>query len=425
MHTTSQNPTHKSRDLGILPIGSAASSRRRSILKSWGIVINRPQNTDSSQPPTPAVPRRRKPVRIERDDISQVVERARRAATINLGEAGAPIAVCSGNGELLALSPPAVTLFERAALPTSPLPLQLPESLWIACEAAGMGGAADWRPAYPTGMCIGFTPYELSEGRVLLLMREISRKQDELSARLHQQRLELTGRLVAMIAHDLRVPLSTIVFNAEMARDRNLRGRELALVLRDVRSSASRMRASIDGLLDFARPGGSRCMPVDLDAALQRLRSLLHPSLRDGEHGLRFQVESSATWVHTNALLLEQVLVNLVMNAVEAASSPVGIVIRASLYPARRAPTEARALRTDPLVRLTVQDSGPGIPPEHRERIFEPFFTTKQQGTGLGLPMAREAMGSIGAALTLEPSTHGARFALWFSPAAAPTETSP
>lgn len=335
---------------------------------------------------------------------------------VHLDRASVPLALCSTEGQLLAISPPAAGLFMRAGIQTTRLPGPLPSELWRLCRSTETGTPLDWYPEPESNYCVALTPYRHGPGQLLLLMSEISGHQQELSARLHKQRLELTGRLVAMIAHDLRVPLSTIVFNAEVAWAQDLARPELQVVLRDVREAAGRMRASIDGLLDFARPGGSRCGSVALEPALERLRSHLHPSLREGGHCLRFDVEPEASHVVSNALLLEQVLVNLVMNAVEAASAPIEISAHAQRVSSASVSADVRHLAGDSLIRLTVKDSGPGIPADLRERIFEPFFTTKSYGTGLGLPMAREAMATIGSRLTLEPSEQGACFALWFVP---------
>jgi signal transduction histidine kinase len=146
------------------------------------------------------------------------------------------------------------------------------------------------------------------------------------------------------------------------------------------------------------------------------VESLLRPQVRDGGHHLLVQVSPEASWVRCNSLVVEQVLVNLLMNAMEASSNAVHVTLTTLRVNAAQAPSSVRALCTGgDLVRLAVEDDGPGVAPELRERIFEPFFTTKPDGTGLGLPMAREALASTGAALTLEPSAKGARFVLWFS----------
>lgn len=342
---------------------------------------------------------------------------------IDLREAGASLAVCNASGEILSLSPSAARIFRGVGVEIRPLPVKVPPLLWEMCQHTNMGEMSEWRPSRHPGVCLGFTPYKLGDNRLLLLLSDIQGKQQQVSARLHKQRLELTGRLVAMIAHDLRVPLSTILFNADLVhsdmnypehdRTRGLARSELAASLRDIRESADRMRASIEGLLDFAGPGGARCGRVELGATLERLHSLVYPILREGQHELQFQVDESAAWSKTNALLLEHVLVNLVTNAVEASTVPIAIEIVATVVEPTQVPELGFLHSNTAYIRLSVQDSGPGIPEAQRGRVFDPFFSTKPHGTGLGLPMAREAMAAIGAGLTLETSTKGAVFVIW------------
>lgn len=295
-------------------------------------------------------------------------------------------------------------------------PAELPSSLLATLESVPLGEPVEWRPPDRPEQRVACTRYACGDDCFVVWLRENTPKPDVLTQRLHRQRLEITGRLVAMIAHDLRVPLTSIVFNADVAYERELSPEELALTLADIRSAAARMRHSIDGLLDFARIGGTKATAVELSDVIARVESLLRPQVRDGGHQLHVQVNPQANWVSGNALVVEQVLANLVMNAVEASRDPVHVSVTTVRLVAEDQPPEVRALRPgDDCVRLVVQDDGPGIVPELRERIFEPFFTTKSEGVGLGLPMAREALASIGAALTLEPSPSGARFAIWFA----------
>lgn len=296
------------------------------------------------------------------------------------------------------------------------------ESLARSCESARLGEPFEWRLPQAPDRIIMCTRYAYGADANVVLLRAAGSRPNVLSQRLHQQRLETTGRLVAMIAHDLRVPLSAIVFNADVAYERELSDEELALTLADIRTAAARMRQSIDGLLDFARLGGTKTTAVELKSVISRVESLLRPQVRDGSHQLRVDVPPNAGWVRCNSLVVEQVLVNLLMNAMEASAKAVTVSVTTERVPANQATSSVRGLCTgEVLVRLAVEDDGPGIAPELRERIFEPFFTTKPDGTGLGLPMAREALASTGAALTLEPSNKGSRFVLWFSWISAPT----
>jgi len=104
-----------------------------------------------------------------------------------------------------------------------------------------------------------------------------------------------------------------------------------------------------------------------------------------------------------NPIVVEQILVNLVLNALESDPAPREVSIDIT--------------SRDGLCCVVVEDDGPGIADSLRETVFEPFFTTKTQGTGIGLTSAREAARELGGDLSLEPSGSGARFCLWLPPA--------
>jgi two-component system sensor histidine kinase HupT/HoxJ len=100
-----------------------------------------------------------------------------------------------------------------------------------------------------------------------------------------------------------------------------------------------------------------------------------------------------------NGALLEQVIVNLLQNAIDATEDSPNPQILVRVY---RAALEAR---------ISIRDNGPGVPLEHRQRIFEPFFTTKgERGTGLGLVLVHHAVGRMGGTVTLGPTQSGAVF---------------
>lgn len=332
---------------------------------------------------------------------------------LDLESFGAAAVVATRRGLALGATPSASQLLHKlnAPLPEN-LPGRLPDSLWRACQGKAVGESFDWR-ASPNANVVSVTCYDLGPTRTVLILRELTLAGESLARRLHQQRLEITGRLVAMIAHDLRVPLSSILFNADAGIERGLNCADMGDILNDIRAAANTIRVSIDGLLDFACLGATQCTTVDLRAVVERVESLLRPTTRDGGHKLVVNLAPDATFVRGNALVIEQVLVSLVLNAMQATAGSVTVQLRSSLIHGCYVPEGCRSVSGSRLVCFAVQDDGPGIPAELSERVFEPFFTTKSSGMGLGLPMAREAMASLGAGLTLEPAVEGAKFALW------------
>lgn len=338
-------------------------------------------------------------------------------ASLSLSELMLPLVVIGTHPtRICGATPSARELLELPSAASAASYEAVAASLAAACGSAPFGEAVEWRSATTSERVVMCTRFAYGREGYVVVLKPSNSPASMLTQRLHQQRLETTGRLVAMIAHDLRVPLSAIVFNADVLYERELSREELTLTLADIRTAASRMRQSIDSLLDFARLGGTKTTAVELSSVINRVASLLRPQVRDGGHQLVVEVSADASCVRCNSVVIEQVLVNLVLNAMEASSNAVRVTLTTTRLGAEQAPSSVRALCTgNDLVRLVVADDGPGVPPELRERIFDPFFTTKPDGTGLGLPMAREALASTGAALTLEPSVKGARFVLWFS----------
>jgi signal transduction histidine kinase len=324
-----------------------------------------------------------------------------RLEVLQLAQVGAPLLVCDGVGRLVGLTPTAEKLLERLGIPTEPLPSPLPESLWLRVRHAEAAESVEWRPTSVSGCeCIAFTRHAFGQAHSLVMLEEISAKPNELSRRLHRQRLEATGRLVAAVAHELRAPLASITLDVDtMARDSSgLSSVEQASILRDVQDAVRRLRWAVDGVLACARLGPEVSGDVQLSHVIDSAVRLLSPACREGGHQVNVQIGPGSEWVWTNALILEQVFVNLLVNAVEAAPGAASIDIQSSL---RRAAGRVEVL---------VSDDGPGIDQRLAGRIFEPFFTTKARAAGLGLTTAREAMLALGGDLTLAQPARGAAF---------------
>jgi len=218
--------------------------------------------------------------------------------------------------------------------------------------------------------------------------------------REHQRRLVESeklagiGRLAAGVAHEINNPLGVILGHAKLLRKRC--DGPMAEDLAVVEEEALHAKEIVDGLLDLSRPLPEGAPPVDLRALSEEVVS----RLRDARllDGVEVAVEGRAE-APGHAEKLRQVLVNLVRNAVEAAGAGGRVRVELSEGPGR--------------AEIAVEDSGPGIPPERRDRLFEPFFTTKPRGTGLGLAVSRAIARAHGGDLAeVGAPGAGARFAL-------------
>lgn len=320
------------------------------------------------------------------------------AAYVRLRDAGAPMLVIDASDRIVDATLPAHTLLAKFEIACEP-GVALPPPLVAELREALLGEAIIWRPRGEDGPVLGSTRYRLGDHHHFLLVREITQQQRAMAQRLHQQRLLETGKLVAYMAHELRTPLASIVYNADVLRTRDLgASREL---VEDIQLAAENLRRTIAGLLDYVRLGPPVDRAMTLRELWDRVSSLLRPMFRAGNHALAIRLHDEEVRIRANPMTLEQIFVNLVVNAIEASTRPARIEIST---------TPAPSIVRRRSVLVSVQDDGPGIPPDRRESVFEAFHSTKPSGTGLGLTMAREAARSIGGQITIEDCAQGCRF---------------
>jgi two-component system NtrC family sensor kinase len=235
---------------------------------------------------------------------------------------------------------------------------------------------------------------------------------------LQSEKMSAIGQLIAGVAHDLNNPLASVVGFADyLAEASDTTPTEMLEPLRAIQQEAERAAGIVKNLLDFARKqeGRRQVRPIAdlLSATLLLLRNQLMAAKIDAE----MDVAPGVPPVFVDANQIQQVFVNLISNASQAIqSSGVGsrIVIRAVSW-------------LDG-VAITVEDDGPGIPPEDAQRIFEPFFTTKPagEGTGLGLSICQGIVKEHGGRLTLvQTQRRGAVFQVELPAGAAPAPTVP
>jgi signal transduction histidine kinase len=208
------------------------------------------------------------------------------------------------------------------------------------------------------------------------------------------EKLAGIGRLAAGVAHEINNPLGVILGYAKILRKKS--DGKMAEDLSVIEEETLRAKEIVEGLLDLSRPLPAGAEAVDLRALSDEVVSRLGEArLLDG---VRVSVDGRAS-APGHADKLRQVLVNLVRNAAEAAGAGGQVAVRIA--------------EADGAAFVSVEDSGPGIPSERRDRLFEPFFTTKPRGTGLGLAVSRAIARAHGGDLAAQAAdAGGARFAL-------------
>jgi two-component system, cell cycle sensor histidine kinase and response regulator CckA len=212
------------------------------------------------------------------------------------------------------------------------------------------------------------------------------RRQEEIAR--HAQKMGNLGLLAAGIAHDFKNALSAILLNTEaLLNGSTLTGGDRE-ALEEMAEAGERAAQLTRQLLTFAQRRTLTLQRVDLRDVVTGLSAMLRRLLPQGV-SLRCDLPPDPLPVMADVSLLEQVLVNLVVNARDAMPAGGQVVVEAG-----RAEVDAVQAggvpdaRPGPALRLRVSDSGVGIPPEHRARLFEPLFTTKPEGKGSGLGLA-------------------------------------
>jgi signal transduction histidine kinase len=222
----------------------------------------------------------------------------------------------------------------------------------------------------------------------------------------HSATLAVAGRLASGLAHEVGTPLNIISGRAEFLLQSlpsdDLRRDELQVIV----SQIDRISAMIRSLLDTVRPVKADIQPVDLKVVLDRLLLLVTHTAR--RHGVTLEVAipGSVPLIRADQNQLQQVLINLLMNAFEAT------------HPKGHVRVDARAVARGERagVEIAITDDGPGIPTSLLARIFEPFFSTKPpgEGTGLGLPISRDILKNLAGDIRVESAPGaGTTFVIW------------
>ena len=212
------------------------------------------------------------------------------------------------------------------------------------------------------------------------------------------------GELVVTIAHEVNQPLTAIVTNGNFCL-RRLEGvtpnlDELGAAIAEIVSDGTRASAVISRIRGLLMKGSLRRTELDINRIIQDVRMLLRTELTRGRVSVRTDLAPGLPHVAGDQVQLQQVLINLIMNAVEAMRLPAERPRRLLI----------RSVKSADGVLVQVQDSGPGIEPGLADRIFEPFFTTKAEGVGMGLSISHSIIESHGGHLSLASSSEGALF---------------
>lgn len=261
---------------------------------------------------------------------------------------------------------------------------------------------------------------------------------DAQSQVVRAEKLAGVGRLAAGVAHEIRNPLGAIATYAEVLRRRGVEPE----IVDQVQTAVERIERTVQGLLEYSRPTQEPRSTADLKAGVRDVVDFLEQQGTFADHPLTVEYDADVPLVYGDRHALEQVVVNLLLNACQSAPGArvwLGVQTRRfeprhrtmrrrtdttggpppeRLYSARpRRPEIPPGTRG---VLIYVADDGPGVPEELRERVFDPFYTTKDpgEGTGLGLAIVARTVHEAGGLVWVDRAREGGAAFKIFLPAA-------
>jgi PAS domain S-box-containing protein len=271
----------------------------------------------------------------------------------------------------------------RAVLPSG-------ETRWIAMKGYPRRDE-NYGPYYIDGIFSDITTPKMAEGEAELQRMEI--------ARLMRQ--SILGELSGTIAHELNQPLTAILANAETAKQllgrKNIDLEQIQEIVTDIIEEDNRAGEVISRIRNLLRKGESKSEPIDLNQLMESTLHLLRGELVSRKINVDVRLAESLPTISGDPVQLQQVLLNVIMNAMEAMKSQA---------PSQRALTiTTRA--NGKQIEAVIVDSGHGIAAEDQKQLFQPFFTTKERGLGLGLSICSTIIKSHGGKLNIENNAGG------------------
>jgi len=254
---------------------------------------------------------------------------------------------------------------------------------------------AKGNPVRSRGACIDVTARKEAEQEMLHLRQDIA----------HVGRVSVMGQISSALAHEINQPLGAILRNAEAAalfmQHDSPDLHEIRAILEDIRKDDQRASAVIDRIRALLRHEQVAMTTLNLRSVLGDVATLLRPDAAARHVSLEFGVPADLPAVRGDQVQIQQVLLNLILNGMDALEGlhdrPRSVIVTAR----RDGPGS---------VEISVSDSGRGIGADHFDRIFQPFFTTKSKGIGMGLSISRGLIEAHGGRLWAENAAIGATF---------------
>ncbi|HXU68850.1 MAG TPA: HAMP domain-containing sensor histidine kinase [Polyangia bacterium] len=361
--------------------------------------------------------------------LDELLDRnARETLVAGAQDLGVAIAVVDRDGQLIVGEPPPQQTLD-ARPDFEPVELVVDGEIWVVSMLAHEGDAIGWlivRGAssfaahlhrVADAFIVDGIKRAMSARMHMATVEEASRELTEKNRRLAQavERLQEADRVksnfLATVSHELRTPLTSVIGYSEMllegiAGELNDEQREY---VRTVMEKGDQLLQLITGILDISRMEAGEMKidrhPFDLDEVVGVALTTVAPHARRKKLIMSCNVPEALPLVHGDRDKIRQVLLNLLGNAVKFTPEGGKIEVNAALAPLLPSAESARA------VRVSVKDSGIGVPPEHQKRVFDPFFqvdnssTREYGGTGLGLSIVKRLVEAHGGVVWVDSET--------------------
>ena len=260
------------------------------------------------------------------------------------------------------------------------------EVRWISVQARPVAGD-DGKPTAMSGAFGDVTSRKLTEADADVQRQEIA----------HLMRVSMLGELSGGLAHELTQPLTAILSNAQAGKLLLAKGNkslsEIGNIFDDIIAEDERAGEVINRLRGMLKKGDVKHETIDMNDLIASTLRLLHSELIDRRMSVSFDNVPNLPAVHGDPVQLQQTLLNLLMNAMDATEN---------VPPARRRISVSAATTDDGGVEVHIYDRGTGLPPSREHKVFEPFFTTKERGLGLGLSICTSIVKLHGGTLSLQ-----------------------
>lgn len=249
------------------------------------------------------------------------------------------------------------------------------------------------------------SPLRDAEGRIVgasRICKDITHLKKAEERLVLAERLSSLGELTAGVAHELRNPLAGIKINTQvLSRKRDLPEMEKKL-LNSTQEGIEKIQKIVDDMLHFAKPKASHFKEEEINEVVDKSLAILQAKLKKGNISSVFEGAQGLAKLRIDIHQIQQVLINLMLNAIQAMEDGGTLSVRTFL-------------KDGDGVGIDVRDTGIGIPTAHLKKIFDPFFTTKSEGTGLGLSISLKILENHGATIdVVSEGGKGSTFTIHF-----------